>query len=145
MAPGKVHSAIADPEAFSAAVDAYIKGCTHNDDGSAKDKPDLATLEALGLATGVYTKELWSRWLTKYEDDKYIDQPQALISQAIKRLKRFSENQLKQECFKSNKAMALALGKCMHGWVEQQHIKHDVKGSVSISVDFGVPPSEHGS
>ena len=132
-----IHKAIANPQAFSDAVDAYLKSCTHDDSGTLKAKPDLATLEGLGLAVGVYEPAYWSRWKERYNEPTEHD-PACLISQAIKRAKAFSAQQLKQDCFKSKSAMALALGKCMHGWIEQQHIKVDAKVSGSISVATGV-------
>jgi len=138
MAP-PLHKAIQKPAAFQKAVRAYIKRCTHDDAGNALDKPALATLEGLSLATGVYNKQRWSEWLERYSADKWEGKPERLIADAIKEVKLFSEQQLKQECFRSNKAMALALGKCMHGWVEQQHVKHEHTGGVELSIATGVP------
>jgi hypothetical protein len=138
MAP-PVHKAIRDPKAFMQVIDGFIQSCTHDDTGKPLDKPILATLEGLSLATGVYHRQRWSEWLEKYSDGKYEGKPQRLIADAIKKVKLFSEQQLKQKCFSSNSGTSLALGKCMFNWIEQQHVKHEHSGGVNLVIGTGVP------
>ena len=144
MAP-PLHKAIQSPAGFSTSVDAYIAACLVKDDSG---KDTLITMAGLSLALAC-DKESLVRWTEKYgpnsDGDALLHDPDRQIYNALKRAKQHSEQQLQQDCYRNRNAMSLALAKCMYGYVEQQHIKHDVKGSVSISVDFGVPPSEHGS
>jgi len=125
----QLHKAIKSPQGFADSVDKYIEHC--------KASEELATIVGLSLALDCDKGQL-SKWLDKYSKPNEHDS-KGLIAHAIKRVKAYSEHQLTQECFKKNKAMALALGKCMHGWVEQQHVKHEHTGGVELSIATGVP------
>ena len=143
MAP-PLHKAIQSPAGFSTSVDAYIDSCLVKDD-SGKDS-GVVSVVGLSLHLGTH-KDMIATWANRYEKPTEHD-PELSISRAIKKLKSASEEQLTRLCVLGRNSMALALGKVNHGWIEKKDvIKYEVahKGSVSISVDFGVPPSEHGS
>ena len=140
MAP-PLHKAIQDPAAFARAVDAYLSACLVKNDAG-KDT-SLITLTGLGIAVGVYDKTRWSAWSDRFGELPESD-PQHLIAKAIKRCKAMSEYQLQQGAVTDRNSMALALGKCMHGWVEQQHVKVDgaIHGSIAVVTGVSGPDSE---
>lgn len=131
MAP-KLHKAIADPKRFAKLVQEYMDECTA--------KEELATIVGLALKLDCDKGQL-SKWAEKYGKPCEHD-PEGLIAHAYKKVKAFGEQQLTQKCYSKNAAMSLALGKCMFGWVEQQHVKHEHSGGVTIAVATGVPGSE---
>ena len=133
MAP-PLHKAIQKPKRFAELVDKYIAACLVKDDSG---KDDLITMCGLALALRC-DKESLVRWSDKYSGVSDHD-PELLIHNAIKRAKLASEQQLTRDCYRNRNTMSLALAKCMHGYVEAQHIKHDVQGGVSLMVDTGVP------
>ena len=135
-----LHKCIQSPQAFSELVDAYIAACLVKDDKGRFS--ELITVVGFAMHAGCHKGQI-SEWHKCYSEPNEHD-PQHLIPDAIKRLKEASEWQLTQGCFKDRNAMALALGKCMHGWVEQQHVKHEHDGNVSITVSTGVPGSASG-
>jgi len=137
MAP-PLHRAIQSPERFADSVDAYIAACLTKDD-SGKDS-DIISIAGLALALGC-NKDMIARWRDKYSEPTEHD-PQCLIGSALKKLNDSSEQQLERQAVLGRNSMALVLGKIKHKWVEEQHIKHDVKASGSISVITGVSKPE---
>jgi len=128
MAPA-LHKAIASPKGFAKSIDKFIQAC--------KDKEELATIVGLALALEC-NKDSLNRWADKYSQVTEHD-PHLLIYGALKKVKDFGEWQLTQKCYTKNAAMSLALGKCMFGWVEQQHVKHEHSGGISVSVASNIP------
>ena len=128
MAP-PLHKAIQDPKKFSRSIDAFIKQC--------EDREELATIVGLALFLGC-DKDSLNRWVEKYSEVTEHD-PDRHIYGALKKVKAYGESQLQQKCYSKNAAMSLALGKCMFGWVEQQHVKVDAKVAGDITVVTGVP------
>ena len=136
----KLHRSIQDPKRFALLVDDYIKQCLQKDDNG---KDTLISMVGLALHLGC-DKDSILRWVDVYKEPSGHD-PDCLIYGAIKRAKHASEHQLQQDCYQNRNAMSLALAKCMFGYVEAQHIKHDVQGNVAISVATGVPSATDGT
>jgi hypothetical protein len=134
MAP-PLHKAIQDPAAFAVAGDAYIAACLTKTDGG-KDS-DIISIAGFAVMQGC-AREMLSDWVERYKEPTVHD-PQCHIANAIKRLKATSELQLEREAVLGRNSMALALGKCKHGWIEAQHVKVEGKVSGSIAVVTGVP------
>ena len=132
MAP-PLHKAIQDPRKFAAMVDRYIETCLIKDDSG---KDDLISLVGLALSIGC-DKDSLLRW--SQEDALLEHDPGRSIYGAIKKAKLASEQQLQRSCYKDRNAMSLALAKCMYGYVEQQHVKHEHAGGLQLVVSTGVP------
>ena len=133
MAP-PLHKAIQKPARFAELVDAYVNACLIRDDAG---KDTLITMAGLALHLGC-DKDSLLNWVDRYAEATEHD-PQCLIFGALKKAKAASEQQLEQECYRNKNAMALALGKCMYGWVEQQHVKVNHTGGVQVVVASAIP------
>jgi len=132
MAP-PLHKAIQDARKFADKVDKYIAQCLVKDDSG---KDTLITMAGLALHMAC-DKESLVRW--SKSDALLKHDPQRFIYNALKKAKASSEQQLAQDCYRNRNAMSLALAKCMYGYVEQQHVKHEHTGGVELSIATGVP------
>ena len=129
MAP-PLHKLIQSPEQFAAMVTAFIADCN--------DKSVAPYKQRFTLAQGIGSNQL-HKWGVKYSEPTAHD-PTCIIGRAIKGLADANElHQLDRLDKSSSNTNAMFLLKCQHSYVEQQHIKHEHTGNVSIGIATGVP------
>ena len=129
MAP-PLHKVIKTPEQFANMVMDFIAEC--------KASGKTPYKQRFCLDNGI-NKEQLSRWKNKYSEVTEHD-PQLLICQAIKSMELASEvQQLDRLDSNSSCSNAMFLLKAQHGYIEQEKVKHEVTGGISIEIATGVP------
>ena len=128
----KRHKLISPPENLGRAVDEFIKSCT--------ERGVYPYVTRFALEHGIH-KDTLSEWARKHKKSGY--DPDGHIARAVKRLRDANELELLDKLGKSKAdSNAMFLLKCNHGYVEEQHVKHEHTGGVTIEVNTGVPEAK---
>ena len=130
-----LHPLVRDGEKLTKTVDQFIADCAAK--GVSPFKQRFCLEHKIPA-------EYISRWIERFSEGG--SNPDPVKHQALKRLEQASElRQLDRLDASSSCQNAMFLLKSQHGYVEQQHVKHEHSGNVAISVATGVPSATDGT